>query len=171
MIAVLVGICTNLVVQTSIHTAGNYQSTNWAWGLGITTGIYIAGGVSGGHLNPAISLMLSLYRGFPFRNALIYITAQVLGAFLAGLIAYGVYRGAILSFNAQGGQTAAEERSSQALRLFAGRSEKAFFTQPATFADVGEALRMSLWLPQFLPVPFSPSETIRTILPAPVCMF
>jgi aquaglyceroporin related protein len=137
MIAVLIGLSTNLAVQTSSNTSGSYQSTNWAWGLGITIGIYIAGGISGGHLNPAISLMLSLYRGFPVRKALIYVAAQVFGAFLAGLIAYGVYRDAIISFDSQGGQAAANGGSVEALSLLAGGSGKAFFTQPATFAGVG----------------------------------
>jgi aquaglyceroporin related protein len=133
MIAILIGLCTNLAVQTS----GNYQSTNWAWGLGITIGIYIAGGISGGHLNPAISLMLSLYRGFPIRKALVYVIAQVLGGFLAALIAYGVYRDAIIAFDTQGGQPAVDSGNAQALGLFAGGSGKAFFTQPASFAGVG----------------------------------
>lgn len=137
MIAVLIGVCTNLAVQTSNNTAGSYQSTNWAWGLGITIGIYIAGGISGGHLNPAISLALCLYRGFPFRKAVVYIFAQVLGGFFAGLIAYGVYRDAIISFDANGGATAAEGGSTQALGLFAGGSGKSFFTQPASFNGVG----------------------------------
>ncbi|KAK6603323.1 MIP family channel protein [Botrytis cinerea] len=103
MIAVLIGIATNLAVQTSADTSGNYQSTNWAWGLGITIGIYIAGGISGAHLNPAVSLMLCISRGFPIRKAFIYILAQVLGGFLAGLIAYGIYKDAIASYNATGG--------------------------------------------------------------------
>ncbi|KAG0650257.1 hypothetical protein D0Z07_3322 [Hyphodiscus hymeniophilus] len=137
MIAVLIGLCTNLAVQTSANTSGIYLSTNWAWGLGVMIGIYIAGGISGGHLNPAISLMLSLYRGFPFRKALVYITAQVLGAFFAGLIAYGVYRDAIVSFDLLGGQPATETGATQPLGLFTGGSGKSFFTQPAPFASVG----------------------------------
>ena len=113
-------------MQTSKDTAGTYQSTNWSWGLGITIGIYIAGGISGAHLNPAISLTLCLYRGFPFRKALIYISAQVIGGILAGLLAYGIYRDAILAFDVSGG----------AAGLFAGGTGKAFVTQPAPFVSV-----------------------------------
>ena len=137
MVAILIGICTNLAVQTSDNTAGIYQSTNWAWGLGVMIGIYIAGGISGGHLNPAISLMLCLYRGFPFRKAIIYTVAQLLGAFLAGLIAYGVYHNAIISFDIQGGDAATNGGSGQALGLLAGGTGKAFYTHPASFAGVG----------------------------------
>src|SRR3954465_7672197 len=104
MVAVLIGVSANLGVQTSANTAGDFQSTNWAWGFGVMIGVYIAGGISGGHLNPAISITLWLYRGFPFRKVLIYIPAQLLGAFLAGLIAYGIYYDTIHSFDAAGGQ-------------------------------------------------------------------
>ncbi|KAL2065575.1 hypothetical protein VTL71DRAFT_3245 [Oculimacula yallundae] len=137
MVAVLIGLCTNLAVQTSNETSGSYQSTNWAWGLGITIGIYIAGGISGGHLNPAISLMLCLYRGFPFRKALVYITAQVFGAFLAGLIAYGVYKDAINAFNAVGGSIGAKGGGTSPVGLSTGGTGTSFFSQPASYAGAG----------------------------------
>lgn len=137
MVAVLLGLCTNLAVQTSNETSGSYQSTNWAWGLGITIGIYIAGGISGAHLNPAISLMLCLYRGFPFRKALIYIAAQVFGASLAGLIAYGVYKDAIADFDAAGGSIGAHGGSISPVELSAGGTGISFFSQPASFAGPG----------------------------------
>jgi aquaglyceroporin related protein len=38
-------------------------------------GLYIASGISGAHLNPAISIMLYIYRGFPLRKILIYVFA------------------------------------------------------------------------------------------------
>lgn len=61
-------------------------------------GIYIAGGISGAHLNPAISIMLWIYRGFPSRKVPIYMAAQLLGAFLAALVAFGLFRRNIIEF-------------------------------------------------------------------------
>jgi aquaglyceroporin related protein len=139
MVAVLIGLCTSLSVVTSNNTAGSYQSENWAWGFGIMIGVYLAGGVSGGHLNPAISLTLCVFRGFPFRKALVYITAQVFGGFLAGLIAYGIYKPAIIAFNASGGDAALSGGSNVAVDLFNGGSGRAFYTSPAPFAGPGSS--------------------------------
>lgn len=61
-------------------------------------GIYIAGGISGAHLNPAISIMLYIYRGFPLRKIPTYVTAQILGAFIAALIAFGLFQKNIIEY-------------------------------------------------------------------------
>jgi aquaglyceroporin related protein len=92
------GFCSDLVVTTSNNRAGNEETTDWAWGLATMVGIYIAGGISGAHLNPAISIMLYIYRGFPLRKVPMYLAAQIIGAFLAGLIAFGLFRKDIIAY-------------------------------------------------------------------------
>lgn len=94
-----IGLCGNLSVTTSNNAAGSYQSTNWAWGLGTMMGVYVAGGISGAHLNPAVSLMLCISRGFPIRRVCYYTLAQLLAAFTAGGVAFGIYKDSILHFN------------------------------------------------------------------------
>ena len=92
----LLGICSDLVITASGGAAGNESTTDWAWGLSVMLGIYIAGGVSGAHLNPAISIMLWIHRGFPLRKVGTYFLAQLLGAFIAALVAYALYRNDIM---------------------------------------------------------------------------
>lgn len=71
------------------------------WGFASMTGIYIAGGISGAHLNPAVTVMLYVYRGFPLRKVPGYVFAQLLAAFCAGLISYGIFRVDILEMGGQ----------------------------------------------------------------------
>jgi aquaglyceroporin related protein len=92
------GFCADLTVVTSNSKAGNEETTDWAWGLATMVAIYIAGGISGAHLNPAISIMLYIYRGFPLRKIPMYMFAQILGAFIAALIAFGLFQKDILEY-------------------------------------------------------------------------
>ncbi|EPE26906.1 Aquaporin-like protein [Glarea lozoyensis ATCC 20868] len=98
IVQLTLGFCANLAVTTSNGSAGVADTTCWAWGLATMVAIYIAGGISGAHLNPAISLMLYIYRGFPLRKIPIYVFAQLLGAFIAALIAFGVFRADIVNY-------------------------------------------------------------------------
>jgi glycerol uptake facilitator protein len=65
------------------------------WGLAYMLGIYVAGTISGAHINPAVTLGLAVRRRFPWSKVLPYWGAQVLGAFIAAIIIYLVYRGPI----------------------------------------------------------------------------
>jgi aquaglyceroporin related protein, other eukaryote len=84
-------------MTVSRGAAGVNDTGTWAWGLATMLAIYIAGGISGAHLNPAISLMLYIYRGFPLQKVPIYIVAQMLGAVLATLISFGLFRPGLLA--------------------------------------------------------------------------
>jgi glycerol uptake facilitator protein len=76
------------------------------WGLAVMLGIYVAGAVSGAHLNPAVTLALAVRKKFPWNKVLPYALAQLLGAFIAALILYYVYQGAIV--HAAGTQNVAD---------------------------------------------------------------
>ncbi|KAL4930296.1 MIP/aquaporin family protein [Aspergillus undulatus] len=96
-LAMTLGLCAGLSTYTSANSAGSFPSLAAAWGFAFMIGIYISGGVSGGHLNPAISISMSIWRGFSGRRCWTYALAQILGAMTATGIAYGLYRDAIMA--------------------------------------------------------------------------
>src|SRR5437868_12637571 len=65
------------------------------WGLAVMLGIYVAGAISGAHINPAVTLALAATGRHPWGKVLPYWLAQILGAFVAGGILWFVYQGAL----------------------------------------------------------------------------
>jgi len=78
---------------------GGYLSINLAWGLAVMMGVYVSAGVSGAHLNPAVTLALAVHRQFPWRKVLPYCAAQLAGAFAASAVTFAAYREAFDRFD------------------------------------------------------------------------
>ncbi|KAG9768779.1 hypothetical protein KCU88_g7078, partial [Aureobasidium melanogenum] len=100
LVLMIIGLCGSIVHMTSEDDYGNLLSAYLSWGFGVMIGIYIAGGISGAHLNPALSILLSIFRGFPWSLCWQYIVAQMMGAITASGIVYGLYKDAIEDYAA-----------------------------------------------------------------------
>lgn len=79
---------------------GGFVPVNWTlvalgWGFALMLGIYVAGAISGAHINPAVTLAFATRGKFPWRKVPFYWFAQLVGAFVAALILWLVYQGAI----------------------------------------------------------------------------
>ena len=70
---------------------GGFTNITLAWGLGVTMGIYVAGKISGAHMNPAVTLALAVFRGFPWTKVIPYSLAQTAGAFTAAALVFWNY--------------------------------------------------------------------------------
>jgi len=92
-----VGVVAQVVL--SKQTAGTYLSINIAWGLAVTMGCYVAAGVTGAHLNPAVTLALAAHRRFPWSKVLPYSLAQIVGAFAASAVVFVTYHEALGAFD------------------------------------------------------------------------
>lgn len=68
------------------------------WGIGVSMGVYLAAGVSGAHLNPAVSIALWLFGTFERNKVPAYILAQTAGAFCAAALVYGLYSSLFFDF-------------------------------------------------------------------------
>lgn len=94
---VLITLGVGVVAQTvlSRQTAGSPLAINVAWGLAVMMGGYVSAGVTGAHLNPAVTLALAVHRRFPWRKVAPYAAAQTVGAFVAAAVVYLTYREAL----------------------------------------------------------------------------
>jgi glycerol uptake facilitator protein len=70
---------------------GGFTNITLAWGLGVTMGIYVAGKISGAHMNPAVTLALAVFRRFPWAKVIPYSLAQTAGAFAAAALVFWNY--------------------------------------------------------------------------------
>lgn len=92
MILILFGVgVVAQVVTTPDGSLGDHDSITWAWGIGVTMGVFVAARLSGAHINPAVTIALAAFKGFPWRKVLPYSLAQTAGAFVAALIVRFVY--------------------------------------------------------------------------------
>ncbi|MEU9629459.1 MIP/aquaporin family protein [Streptomyces luteogriseus] len=80
--------------------AGDWLLITWGWCMAVILGIYVAGGVSGAHINPAVTLAFAVRRKFPWVKVLPYWASQVLGALAGAALVYAVYHDAINAFDA-----------------------------------------------------------------------
>ncbi len=120
MIIILFG-C-GVMVQVVAIGVGEIASIHWAWGVGVVMGVYVAARISGAHLNPAVTVALAAFRGFPWRKVAPYSLAQLAGAFVAALIVRWNYSEALARFDP--GSTS--------------KSQGIFSTSPASALGVGE---------------------------------
>ncbi|KAB5593834.1 membrane protein [Ceratobasidium theobromae] len=108
MILLLCGTGVNCQVTLSSSTAvssspkGNYLSISFGWAVGVALGVWVSGGISGGHINPAVTLSQAIFRGFSWKKVPTYILAQVLGACTGSGLVYANYHRAIDLY--EGGQ-------------------------------------------------------------------
>ncbi|KAJ8273543.1 hypothetical protein GJAV_G00102800 [Gymnothorax javanicus] len=85
-------------VTTSENTKGHYLSINLGFALGTTFGVYVSRGVSGAHLNPAVTLSLCILGRHPWKSLPFYVFFQIFGAFLAAATVALQYYDAIMHF-------------------------------------------------------------------------
>jgi glycerol uptake facilitator protein len=97
LILILFGV--GVVAQVVAGGLGDHDSIAWAWGLGVVFGVYVAARISGAHLNPAVTVALAVFRGFPWRKVAPFALAQTLGAFVAALLVRWNYTEVIAAFD------------------------------------------------------------------------
>lgn len=122
-VIIIITIGDSAAAMITLYDPSPYAQAYWgvciAWGLAVTMAIYVTGSVSGTHANPAVTLALMLFRGFPKRKVLPYWAAQVLGGMIGAALVLQLYHPVIDAYNAAHGMTRAT-----------GGAAGVFFTHP-----------------------------------------
>ncbi len=121
---IIIALGDSAAAMITLYDPSPYKTAYWgvciAWGLAVTIAIYVTGAVSGTHANPAVTLALTIFRGFPKSKVLPYWAAQVVGGFLGAAVVYLMFSPVIDSFNA-----------AHAVDRLAGGAAGVFFTHPS----------------------------------------
>jgi len=92
------GVVANVGLAPRVAAGGyNWNTITIGWAFAVIVAVYVSGGVSGAHLNPAVSLFLAVKRGFPWAKLIPFMVAQVVGAFLGALAVYLCYRDGLVA--------------------------------------------------------------------------
>jgi glycerol uptake facilitator len=83
--------------------AGDWLLITWGWAMAVAMAVYVAGGVTGAHLNPAVTFALAVKGDVPWAKVLPYSAAQLAGAFAGAALVYADYVPAIDMWNAAHG--------------------------------------------------------------------
>ena len=77
--------------------AYNWNTIVFGWCFAVMVAVFVAGGVSGAHINPAVTIALAVKRGFPWSKVGPYILVQIAGAFVGALAVYLIYRDGLVA--------------------------------------------------------------------------
>jgi glycerol uptake facilitator protein len=82
-------------VSAPFNSAGDWLLITWGWALAVVFAIYVVGGVTGAHINPAVTFGAAIRKQLPWNKVPGYWVAQVLGAFVGAALVFLVYNNAI----------------------------------------------------------------------------
>lgn len=97
MVFILIG-CGAVASKVLLNVDISQWEMSIIWGLGVTLAVYITGSVSGAHLNPAVTIALSVHRGFDKKKILPYIASQIAGCFTAAAIVFFLFNNYFTNF-------------------------------------------------------------------------
>ena len=83
----------------TLQSSGDWLLITWGWALAVCFAVYTVGGVTGAHINPAVTFGAAIRQQLPWNKVARYWIAQVLGCFVGAALVFLVYNNAINHFN------------------------------------------------------------------------
>jgi glycerol uptake facilitator protein len=87
------GVCAAVTLKKSKAQNAGWLAIAFGWGFAVLTAAYLSAGVSGAHLNPAVTLGLAVEGATPWDQVPVYIASQIVGAILGATLAWAAYYG------------------------------------------------------------------------------
>ncbi|AKJ14484.1 glycerol transporter [Streptomyces incarnatus] len=84
------GVCAAVTLRYSKARASGWVVIAFGWGFGVLAGAYTAAPLSGGQLNPAVTIGIAIDTG-KWGKVWVYLLGQLVGAMLGAVLAYLVY--------------------------------------------------------------------------------
>ena len=85
------GVVANVVLQKTKGNNSGWIVITTGWALAVTVAVYAVNSFSGAHLNPAVTIGLAAIGKFSWALVPSYVAAQMIGAFLGGVIVWLAY--------------------------------------------------------------------------------
>ncbi|MFF8914582.1 MIP/aquaporin family protein [Streptomyces sp. NPDC015032] len=87
------GVCAAVTLKRSKAQNAGWLAITFGWGFAVLTGAYLAGGVSGAHLNPAVTIGLAIEGGTKWSDVPLYLGSQLFGAMIGAVLVWLAYYG------------------------------------------------------------------------------
>ena len=95
----VVGLTESGRTPTIFAGAAGWLLITWGWAMAVTMAVYVAGGVTGAHINPAVTFAFAVKGDFRWAKVLPDWAAQVAGGFAGAALVYADYGPAINLWN------------------------------------------------------------------------
>jgi glycerol uptake facilitator protein len=103
------GVCAAVTLKQSKARDAGWTAITFGWGFGVLAGAYISSGLSGAHLNPAVTIGLAVQSG-DWSNVPVYLTGQMIGAMIGAALVWIAYYGQFQAHMTDPGIAAAVRR-------------------------------------------------------------
>ncbi|MCB0600055.1 MAG: aquaporin family protein [Saprospiraceae bacterium] len=82
------GVVAGVLLKHSKANDSGWIVITFGWAAAVTFGVYLAGQISGAHINPAVTIALAAGGAFPWGDVPYYLAGQFLGAILGAVLVY-----------------------------------------------------------------------------------
>ncbi len=86
------GVVANVLLERSKGQNSGWLVISFGWGMAVFIAVFMVAGISGAHLNPAVTIGLAVAGAFPWIDVASYILAQFIGAVIGATLVWVHYK-------------------------------------------------------------------------------